>query len=93
MEIALLLAKLHLAEWDGKIWRLLVFEIELLWRRIVPNIWRGIRMNCREVEDLWVENGDYEEKLSGFVCLHGEYLSFAGSGVHFQAVCGARGLE
>ena len=36
---------------------------------------------------------EYEEKLSGFVCLHGEYLSFAGGGVHFQAFCGARGLE
>lgn len=30
-----------LVEWDGKIWRLPIFEIELFRRRIVPNIRSG----------------------------------------------------
>lgn len=82
-----------LVEWDGKIWCLPVFEIELLRHRIVPIFGAGKPNELPEVQDLWVENSDYKEKLSGFICLHGEYLSFAGGGVHFQAVCGARGLE
>ena len=36
---ALLLEESRLVERDGKIWRFPVFEIELLQRRIVPNIW------------------------------------------------------
>ena len=42
MEIALnlccaIVGEIVLSKWDGKIWLLLVFEIELLRSRIVPN--------------------------------------------------------
>ena len=32
-----IVGEIVLSKWDGKIWRLLVFEIELLRSRIVPN--------------------------------------------------------